>query len=78
MLFLNSARVLASFWLNFFSFRTETEVSGFVFESLIVVQDDTVTYKLWEGNPTVLKRSRKTQPLGPLNDVDMSIRLSFP
>jgi hypothetical protein len=67
-----------NFWSNFFQVRVKQEVAGWVFESTLVLVDDVVVYKLWEGNPAVLKRSERIQPLGPLNDLDIDVRLGFP
>lgn len=71
-------REYGNFWSNFFQFRTRQEVTGWFFESTLVLVDDTVVYKVWEGNPAVLKRSDRVQPLGPLNDIDIDVRLRFP
>jgi len=71
-------REYGNFWLNLFEFKTETEVAGFEFESTLVLIDDVVVYKLWEGHPAVLKRQSKTKPLGFLNDFDIKVGLSFP
>jgi hypothetical protein len=71
-------REFGNFWLNLFEFKTETEVAGFEFESTLVLVDDVVVYKLWEGHPAVLKRQTRTKPLGFLNDFDIKVGLTFP
>jgi hypothetical protein len=71
-------REYGNFWLNFFEFRTRTEVSGWAFASVIVLIDDTVVYKLDEGNPAVLKRSEQVKPLGFFQDFDVEFKVSFP
>jgi hypothetical protein len=71
-------REYGNFWTNLFQFRTKEEMTGWFFESTLVLVDDQVVYKLWEGRPAVLKRSEKVQPLGPFNDIDIDIRLRFP
>ena len=71
-------REFGNFWLNLFEFETNTEVAGFEFESTLVLVDDVVVYKLWEGHPAVLKRQSRTKPLGFLNDFDIKVGLSFP
>jgi len=71
-------REYGNFWLNLFEFKTETEVAGFEFESTLVIVDDVVVYKLWEGHPAVLKRQTRTKPLGFLNDFDIKVGLKFP
>jgi hypothetical protein len=67
-----------NFWTNFFGFRTKVELSGWLFGSTIVMVDDTVVYKLWEGNPAVLKRQDAVKPLGFLQDFFVEFRLRFP
>jgi len=71
-------REYGNFWLNLFEFKTETEVAGFEFESTLVLVDDVVVYKLWEGHPAVLKRQSKTKPLGFMNDFDIKVGIKFP
>lgn len=71
-------REFGNFWLNLFEFKTETEVAGFEFESTLVLVDDVVVYKLWEGHPAVLKRQTRTKPLGFLNDFDIKVGIKFP
>jgi hypothetical protein len=67
-----------NFWTNFFDFRTKSELSGWVFGSTIVMVDDTVVYKLWEGNPAVLKRQDSVKPLGWFQDFNIDFTLRFP
>ncbi len=71
-------REYGNFWSNFFRFREQTEIAGWVFESTVVMVDDVVVYKLWEGNPTVMKRQDKVKPLGPFQDIDIKMKLEFP
>jgi hypothetical protein len=66
------------FWSNFFTFRTKSELSGWLFGSTIVMVDETVVYKLWEGNPAVLKRQEAVKPLGPLQEFNFQFGLRFP
>jgi hypothetical protein len=71
-------REYGGFWSNFFAFRTKTEVTGWIFDSLLVLVDDEVVYKLWEGNPAITKRSDRVRPLGPFQDPDFRFGLTFP
>lgn len=71
-------REYGNFWSNFFRFRVRQEMAGWFFESTLVLVDDVVVYKVWEGNPAVLKHSERVQPLGPLNEVDIDVRMTFP
>ncbi|MBW2244058.1 MAG: hypothetical protein JRH01_18915 [Deltaproteobacteria bacterium] len=67
-----------NFWLNFFEFRTQTVLTGWQFNSTLVLVDDTVVYKLWDGNPVVRKKKEVVRPLGPLQNLDIDFRISFP
>ena len=71
-------REYGNFWSNLFQFRIREERAGWLFESTLVLVDDVVVYKLWEGNPAILKRKDKVQPLGPFNDIDFDVKLRFP
>ncbi len=55
--------------LDLLNFRRETRTSGWRFETLLVLLDDTVVYKLWGGDPNILKYEKKNNPLGPLQEV---------
>ncbi|HXG27962.1 MAG TPA: hypothetical protein VNJ47_03830 [Nevskiales bacterium] len=52
--------------LDVFGFRRETTTSGWQFKSLIVLQGDVVTYKLWSGEPNIQRETSEHRPLGPL------------
>ncbi len=71
-------REYGSFWLNLLTIREQTEVEGWFFEALLVMVDDRVTYKLWEGNPSIVKRQDTIRPLGPLQDIDVRVNINFP
>lgn len=55
--------------LDIFGFRRETTTTGWQFSSLIVVNDDTVVYKLWSGEPNIQREDSEKKPLGPLQNV---------
>jgi len=55
------------------NFRRRTVTSGWTFEALIVLQDELVVYKLWNGEPKVLEFEDKKNPLGPLQDIERFI-----
>jgi hypothetical protein len=76
--FRENGREVGSFWLNLLMIREQTHVAGWYFESMIVLVDDRVVYKLWEGNPSIVKRQDKVRPLGPFQDIDVSVKLTFP
>jgi hypothetical protein len=67
------ARRHGNFFLDFLSFRRQTETTGWRFEALVVVVGHRVAYKLWEGNPAVLSRQDRIQPLGPLQEIDLPV-----
>lgn len=71
-------REYGNFFLNFFTFRTDAEITGWFFAPTIVLVDDTVAYKLWEGNPSVFKTQSETKPLGPFQDFDVDFKVKFP
>lgn len=56
--------------LDIFGFRRETTISGWQFSSLIVVNDDTVVYKLWSGAPNIQREESEKKPLGPLQNAE--------
>jgi hypothetical protein len=59
-----------NFVLDYLSFRRQTETTGWEFGSLLVLVDGRVVYKLWEGNPSLLTREDRVQPLGPLQELN--------
>ncbi len=54
-----------NFWLDFFNFRRQIDISGWRFNAVFVIKDDTVVYKLWNGKPNVHQREEERSPLGP-------------
>jgi hypothetical protein len=54
-----------SFWLDFFNFKRQVNVSGWRFNAVIVIKHDTVVYKLWSGKPNVHQLELESSPLGP-------------
>lgn len=59
-----------NFWEDFFQFKRKTRTSGWTFNALIVILDDTTVYKLWGGQPLVNKDQLRKKPLGPLQEFD--------
>ncbi|RZI43008.1 hypothetical protein EGT07_09115 [Herbaspirillum sp. HC18] len=55
-----------SFWLDFFNFKRQVNVTGWQFDAIVVIKDDTVVYKHWSGKPSVLQKEEERSPLGPL------------
>jgi hypothetical protein len=55
-----------SFWLDFLNLRRTTTVTGWWFDTLIVVTDDTVLFKNYAGQPRTDRVEKQVNPLGPL------------
>lgn len=58
--------------LDLFNFARRTEVTGWRFNAIVVLVDDTVVYRTWGGQPHVSELETSRNPLGPLQN------LSFP
>lgn len=54
-----------NFWLDFFNVRRTTNVTGWWFEALIVVNDDLVLFRNYAGQAHTDRIDRQTNPLGP-------------
>ncbi len=54
--------------LDLFNFKRKTKESGWEFEALIVIVNNTVVYKLWGGKPIIDESREIKNPLGPLQD----------
>ena len=59
--------------LDVFGFRRETMTTGWRFAAVIVLMDDLVQYKIWEGTPKIREQKVETKPLGPLQELDKII-----
>ncbi len=64
--------------LDYLSFRKQERIEAWVFSSILVMVDDTVVYKLYDGSPLLLHKSDKVQPLGPIQEIDVKVKLSIP
>lgn len=62
-----------NFWMDFLNFRRQTSSSGWQFNALIIMQDETVVYKLWSGKPHFSQQEEERSPLGPLQGLGASI-----
>ncbi|PLX49765.1 MAG: hypothetical protein C0613_06190 [Desulfobulbaceae bacterium] len=60
-------------FLDLFGFKRKTYRSGWYFQSLFVVNDGCVVYKLWGGKPNVNETSLQKKPLGPLQDAGPAV-----
>lgn len=52
--------------LDLFDFKRNTHITGWRFQGVIVIKDDTVVYKIWGGMPVINEKSDRVNPLGPL------------
>ncbi|MCC2634604.1 MAG: hypothetical protein K0S48_2490 [Ramlibacter sp.] len=55
-----------NFLSDFFTFERVTHVTGWKFEALVVVGDDSVLFRNVAGEPSVERVERNRNPLGPL------------
>ena len=62
-----------NFWLDFMNFRRKTEVSGWRFNALVLLNNDLVIYKLWSGQPVIFEVEDAVNPLGPLQGSGESV-----
>lgn len=56
------------FWADFFNVRRVTNITGWWFEALVVVSDDTVLFRNVAGEARIDRVEKQTNPLGPLQD----------
>jgi hypothetical protein len=57
---------IGNFWLDSFSFKRETDVTGWSFNALILLVGDLVVYTLYGGQPLIHEQEISRNPLGPL------------
>lgn len=62
-----------NFWLDFFNFKRQVDVSGWQFNAVIVIKDGLVVYKQWSGKPKVHQLEEERSPLGPLQGIGPSL-----
>lgn len=65
---------VGNFFLDFLNFKRETLTTGWKFGALIVVINNTVVYKQWNGQPKIETTERQTNPLGPLQSMGESVK----
>jgi hypothetical protein len=59
--------------LDIFGFKRQTHEVGWEFDGLILIDDDTVVYKLSSGQPTISKDDKRVRPLGPVQELEGSL-----
>jgi len=52
-------------FFDLFNFRRKTQLTGWEFRAIIVMQDDLVVYKLWGGKPNIDENRDQKNPFGP-------------
>ena len=61
-----------NFFADFLNFQRNTEITGWKFEAIVVVNADTVAFKVWGGKPNIQEVENVRNPLGPLQGVGES------
>lgn len=54
---------------DLFGFRKRTHITGFEFQATLVLVNDEVIYKLWNGVPEVESYEKQNTPLGPFQNL---------
>lgn len=62
-------------FLDLLNFNRKSRTTGWSFSALIVMKNGVVVYKLWGGEPKILKLEETKNPLGPLQELDKAIRV---
>ena len=55
--------------LDVFDFQRETVETGWTFTALVLLQDGVAVYKTWSGSANIRSTEKRTNPLGPLQDL---------
>lgn len=58
-----------NFFLDLFNFKRNTEISGWQFGAIFIIQKNRVVYKVWSGKPRILQHEEEHNPLGPLQNL---------
>ncbi|HEX6362546.1 MAG TPA: hypothetical protein VFZ93_06315 [Albitalea sp.] len=59
-------RRTGGFWSDFLNFKRVTSVTGWHFQTLVVVRDGVVLFRNWGGEPHIRRTEQQRNPLGPL------------
>jgi hypothetical protein len=57
---------VGNFWLDSFTFKRETDVSGWSFRATILFVDDLAVYTTYGGQPLIHEQEVARKPMGPL------------
>lgn len=63
--------------LDVLNFRRKTRTTGWKFQGLIILNKDLVVYKLKGGQPNILELEDNENPLGPLQNIQVTPDLSI-
>ena len=55
-----------NFWADLFNFKRKTDIVGWNFNGIVLINDGLVVYKLSSGQPAIHEKVEKKNPLGPL------------
>lgn len=58
-----------NFWLDTLNFKRHTDISGWRFNGIVVLNDDLVVYKLHGGQPKIQEAEETRNPLGPFQGI---------
>lgn len=61
-----------NFFADFFNFSRRTDTTGWRFNAVVLLVNDTVVYRTWGGQPVLNESDVRTNPLGPLQDAGPS------
>jgi hypothetical protein len=67
-----NAKRHGNLFLDIFGFKRRTHETGWEFRGIILMTNSTVVYKLSSGQPRVSRNEKRTKPLGPFQEVDVS------
>jgi len=60
-------------FLDILGFKRQTHETGWTFDGLVLLDDDTVAYKLASGQPAISRDDKRVRPLGPLQELEGSV-----
>ncbi|TKW60773.1 MAG: hypothetical protein DI628_07730 [Blastochloris viridis] len=54
---------------DLFGFKKHTDITGWEFQATVVLVNDRVVYKLWNGTPDIASSESQSTPLGPMQNL---------
>lgn len=55
-----------NFWADLLNFKRKTDIIGWSFNGIVLINDGIVVYKLSSGQPAIHEKVEKNNPLGPM------------